>query len=753
MTGQFIGQMLSWLIAAVVVIAIIYWVLNWLYRRTSKETAFVRTGFLGEKVVIDAGAFVWPIIHNVTLVNMNTLQLEVRRGAENALITRDRMRVDVVADFYVRVRKSQDAVSIAATTLGQRTLHQEQLHGLLQGKFISALREVAASMELEEIHEQRSTYVARVKESAHQALAENGLELESVAIVDIDQTGLEYFNPSNRFDAEGLTKLIDEIESRRKIRNDIEQDTAIKIRNRNLETEKRSLEIELESEMARLQQQRDIEANRAAQAASIAREQAEKDAESKAAEISAAETVEKSRITQERAVSEARIKSEIQVRKLELEQRKQIEEAEIATRESVDLERISQEAKVAEAEIARDTHLANERIASEQQTRQAEIARNRADEEADISAAKAIEQARISQAQELDAQRIQADRTTREAQISSDEQIQATELKTRIELDKLQVATDLAQDRERIEADRVREVLDISREQAIEAARVERTKSLEQLEVDRQRLLREAEIGAREEVERVRIASERGLDEARISQDRDRRSQEINRDQVVETAQLDKAIAVYQKSLEEAAAQISMEEARARVAAAEEAVRTTRATEEATRRSTVELTLAEKDAAARKIAADGDRVTAAVTAEAQRLIYEAENILTDEARQSIFRRKMLEHVEGIVSASVKPMEKISEIKIMHLGGDGGASGGGSGGGSGRNTTDEVIDSALRYRVQAPMIDNLLSEIGIEGGSLAKMGGLIREAKDLKALAKGADGDKPVTGSATSTDKP
>ncbi|MCF6233858.1 MAG: hypothetical protein L3J36_12300 [Rhodobacteraceae bacterium] len=681
MSGQLIGQLVSWLILAVVVIAIFYWVLNWLYRRTTKETAFVRTGFLGEKVVIDAGAFVWPIIHNVTPVNMNTLQLEVVRASENALITKDRMRVDVMADFYVRVRKTEEAVSIAASTLGQRTMKQEQLHSLLQGKFVSALREVAASMDLEEIHEQRSAYVNRVKESAHTALAENGLELETVAITDIDQTGLEYFNPSNRFDAEGLTKLIEEIEARRKTRNDIEQETSIQIRNRNLETEKRSLEIDLESEMARLNQERDIENRRAEQRAQIAQERAQKDAETKTAEIAAAEEIACSQIAQEQTLSKTRIQSELDVRKLELQRQKEVEEAEIAT-------------------------------------------------------AKALEAARIDQQQALETQRIEADRVTREARIQSDEQVESAELKTRLELEKQKLGTDLALESERIESDRAREVLDISREQAIEAARLERRKSLEQLEVDRQRLLREAEIVAREEVERARIASERGLDEARITQERDRRAQEIARDQSVETAELDKAIAVYQKSLEEAAAQIAADKAQADVVVAEEGVRTMRATEEANRRRLVELTLAEKDAEARTIKAKSDQITAAVTAEAQRLINEAENILTDEARQSLFRRKMLEHVEGIVSASVKPLEKINEIKIMHLGGLGG-----DGGGSSKSATDEVIDSALRYRVQAPMIDSLLSEIGIEGGSLAKMGGLVREARDLNTLSKSAESDK------------
>jgi uncharacterized membrane protein YqiK len=93
---------------------------------------------------------------------------------------------------------------------------------------------------------------------------------------------------------------------------------------------------------------------------------------------------------------------------------------------------------------------------------------------------------------------------------------------------------------------------------------------------------------------------------------------------------------------------------------------------------------------------------------------------------------LLDRVEGIVRESVKPMEKIEGIRIMSFDGLNGA---GGGGGGGRSATDEVIDSALRYRVQAPLIDSILSEIGVEGGSLAKMGGLIREARDMAGIRK------------------
>ena len=244
MTGELIGQLILWLIFAVIVVFILYWVMYWLYRRSTKEVAFVRTGFLGEKVVIDGGAFVWPIIHDITPVNMNSLQLSVKRERDQALITKNRMRIDVEAEFYVRVRQSKEALSLAASTLGRRTLEPERIHALLEGKFVSALRTVASSMTMEELHENRDVYVARVQEAAQVGLDKNGLELESVSITDVDQSGIEFFNPSNKFDAEGLTSVIKAIEDRRRLRNEIEQDTMIRIRERNLQAEKQSLEIE-----------------------------------------------------------------------------------------------------------------------------------------------------------------------------------------------------------------------------------------------------------------------------------------------------------------------------------------------------------------------------------------------------------------------------------------------------------------------------------------------------------------------------
>ena len=110
MSAAIIGSLIIWLIVAIIVIAVVVYFVNWLYHRSSKEVSFVRTGLFGEKVVINSGAFVLPFIHEITPVNMNVLRMQVVRNKDDALITKDRMRVDIESEFYVRVPPTRDAV-------------------------------------------------------------------------------------------------------------------------------------------------------------------------------------------------------------------------------------------------------------------------------------------------------------------------------------------------------------------------------------------------------------------------------------------------------------------------------------------------------------------------------------------------------------------------------------------------------------------------------------------------------------------
>ena len=569
MSGAQFGQFILGLIGVAIVVAIAVWLLNWLYLRSSKERAFVRTGLGGQRVVMNGGAFVLPIVHEVVPVNMNTLRLEVSRGRDKAIITHDRMRVDVTAEFYVRVQATPDAIASAAQTLGQRTLQPEMLKELVEGKFVDAMRTVAAEMTMEQMHEKRGDYVKRVRAVVAADLLQNGLELETVSLTQFDQTAMEFFNPSNAFDAEGLTRLTEQIERRKKTRNDIEQDTMIQIRNKNLETERQALDIDRELETARLDQEREVETQRAAQRANVAQERATKEQETERAQITAREAVDRARLASERSIEEDRIAKERDIQSREIERRKTIELAE-------------QQRAIAVAEQSR----------------------------AQSDAQAAADQAR-------------ARATTEEERVFTARETEMAERRKKIEL-----------------------------------------------------------IVASQDAERdaLRITVAAGAEKAAAS---------------------DRGAAV-------------------------------RAS-------------AEAEADADKIRSIASKIRHEVEAEGQRLMNQANNILTPEARMSAMRLRLIDKMEGIIRESVKPMERIEGIRILQvdgLGGGGNGNAGGAFGSSGGEASlaDSVVNSALRFRAQAPLVDQLLREIGVDGGDLGKVArGMLEKGPAARALTE----DKPA----------
>ncbi|MDQ8951571.1 flotillin family protein [Acinetobacter rudis] len=361
------------ILAALIFIGII---IARLYKRSSKEVSFVRTGLGGEKVILDGGAIVLPVLHEVIPVNMNTLRLEVKRAADQALITRDRMRVDVMAEFYVRVKPTAESIATAAQTLGKKTMSPQELKDLVEGKFVDSLRAVAAEMAMEELHEKRVDFVQKVQQVVSEDLFKNGLELETVSLTGLDQTSFEYFNPQNAFDAEGLTKLTETIEDRRKKRNDIEQDADLAIKAKNLETEQARLQILREEEYAKLQQEREIAIRRAEQLAEISSQEAAKKREAEEAQIAANREVELKRIASARDVENENIIKAQQIQKAQVEQKKTIELAEqdraIAIAEK---SRAESEAK-AQADLARAQAVkAEEEVLTVRETQRAERAK------------------------------------------------------------------------------------------------------------------------------------------------------------------------------------------------------------------------------------------------------------------------------------------------------------------------------------------------------------------------------------------
>ncbi|MBN9348435.1 MAG: flotillin family protein [Devosia sp.] len=511
------------IVAALIVVAIFVlgMILARLYRRASKEVSFVRTGFGGQKVIVNGGALVLPVLHEIIQVNMNTLRLEVRRTNEQALITKDRMRVDVQAEFYVRVQPTAESIANAAQTLGRRTMEPAALKELVEGKFVDALRAVAAEMAMEELHEQRVNFVQKVQAAVSEDILKNGLELESVSLTGLDQTNREFFNADNVFDAEGLTKMTQAIEDRRKTRNDIEQSTQVAIARKNLEAQTEQYQIHRDTEYARLSNEREIAIRVDQQNAEIESQRALRATESEAA----------------RTLS-----------------RQQIREAAIKADQAIALSEADSNIAVAQ--------------------------KSEAQSEAD---------ARANVARALSAKAAEEVETARQTEVA------------------------------------------------------ERTKRIQLIE-------------AAQEAEKASINI------------------------------------VVASDAEKQAAKNRAEAAR---------------------------TLAEGEAEAAKLKAAATEVTYSVEAAGKQALNEAANQLSPEQIAMNVRMALIQALPQIIAESVKPMENIEGIKILHVDGLNGGGGNGYANGheGGNGIADQAVDAALRYRSQAPLIDALLSELGLKGGSL------------------------------------
>lgn len=312
MTFLSVGLIAGVIVTAIVVIGII---MTSLYTRATRDKAYVRTGLGGKKVVLDGGSVILPIFHSYSWVSLSTLRLEVKRAENESLITKDRMRADITAEFYVRVKPDAENIALAAQTLGDRTNDADALKALVEAKFVDGLRSVAATMSLRDLQEQRAEFVKSVQAAVAHDLQSNGLELESVSLTRLDQTDIKHFNPNNTFDAEGLTALTKITEERKRERNQIVRDNEVEIATKDREASLRRLTIEREQRDAELTQERDIanktaetraEAARAEQLARLSEETARLDTEKGIAErdSQARQARETARIDAERGIAE-----------------------------------------------------------------------------------------------------------------------------------------------------------------------------------------------------------------------------------------------------------------------------------------------------------------------------------------------------------------------------------------------------------------------------------------------------------------
>ena len=726
------ADLIAIVITLTILIAVGVYLLHWLYRHSSKDQSFVRTGSGGERVVMGGGALVIPIIHDITVVNMNAVPIEIRRQGEQSLITKNKIRIDLVTEFSVRVIESNEGVRTAARTLGARTQDPTALKEVIQGKLIDAMSTVAASMTLDEIHEGRQHFISQVSDIAHEAVLQNGLELESASLTSLNQASLSYFDERNQFDAEGMTLIVKETEARRKLRNQIENETRVQISTKDFETEQRIIEIDRELEFSRIDQARDIEMKKAKQASEIETERSASQIAITEARVRTEEESERFQINKTRAVEEARIASDNEVKSLAIQRGTETDIAEVNARSQLEKERLQSRQQIE-----------SERVAREQEVREAQIQSKLTVATLETETDGKIENARLLTQNEVETARVNTEKSIELANVESERMVRITAQEARSEFERAEVTRSLIVETERLRM-----------EEEVRARDIERQHKIKMAETASYREVEDARVVADREIEELRTAARRYIERFDIEQQ-------------METELADKArlIAVVNKAIDEAVVRTREAEALQTLAQSEEQIESRRAEEKATRAKSVDIIDAEtraerehirtvkmaeanKEASERRAEAEMAEARAAefrygVDAEGNRKLNEAENSRNDESRRSALLEGVVNRLPELIREQVKPMENIDSIKILQVDGLPGLNSPTEGSGTGEpnsrpdgSVSDQVVSSAMQYRTPVAFVDGLMEEIGLPLKNLGSAGGMsfrnFPEPKDDKS---------------------
>ncbi|MDE2790988.1 MAG: SPFH domain-containing protein [Paracoccaceae bacterium] len=352
--------------------------LNRYYRKATREVALVRTGLGRQKVVLDGGCIALPFLHRVSEINMRTSRFEIERVGPKSVITSDRLRVDVVAEFYVRVDATENGVTTAAQALAGKTFRATDLAETLEGKLVNVVLSIAAGYTMDALQDERAKYTADMSALLAGDLAQNGLLLESVSLTRLDQTPFHALDENNAFNAVGMRRLAEIIAVNRKERAAIEADADVAVHQSQLDATKRKLLISQEEEEATIGQQREIETVRAKSQADVAEEQAKSERRREAARIAREREVRAAEIDRDRELRHQQLESELATETARADNAIQLAAKRI---EQAGAEADAQRARADEVEAAELVETSREAAAAERDRRLALI---RAAEQAEV---------------------------------------------------------------------------------------------------------------------------------------------------------------------------------------------------------------------------------------------------------------------------------------------------------------------------------------------------------------------------------
>ncbi|MFC5194063.1 MULTISPECIES: flotillin family protein [Bizionia] len=177
------------IVAAILFVFVFIVVLIRRYKRCPSDRILVVYGKVGggqsAKCIHGGAAFILPVIQDYEFLELTPISIEV--NLVNAL-SKQNIRVNVPSRFTIGVSTEPGVMQNAAERL--LGLGQNEIQDLAQEIIFGQLRLVVASMDIEEINNDRDKFLTNISESVETELKKVGLKLINVNITDIvDESG------------------------------------------------------------------------------------------------------------------------------------------------------------------------------------------------------------------------------------------------------------------------------------------------------------------------------------------------------------------------------------------------------------------------------------------------------------------------------------------------------------------------------------------------------------------------------------
>ena len=684
------------------------------YRIPKADVALVRTGGSKEKISITGGLWVNTIIHEIKEISLNTMRIEAIREGPEALITYDFNRGDVEVVFYLKVEPNQTDILRAAQALGDKSMTPETVRELIEPKLEGALRSVAAESEIQDLLQKRQEFGDKVQAACGEDLqTQNGLTLETVSIIRVDQTPVETLDAENRFDAVGIREITEITAEQEREKERIVQEKEVAIVQIEVDARIQKLEAEQQQAWAESDQQKNIAIYAAEREAETLKFQFEMEQGVQEREYEMKQEVERARIAQEQIVEEREIEMNRDIQIARVQQEQVVQEREIEKNLIVETQQIEQSKVVQLAEIQQHLTVQMQRIEQEQTIAVREIEKELV-----------VEKARIAQEEGVSLRDIERDLLVQTTRFSQEQQVQQREIEKNLVVETAQIdqmrqvelaeiAKTLAVEVTRIAQEQQVEIRDVEKQLMVEKARIAQEEGVSLRDIERDLLVQTTRFGQEQQVQQREIEKNLVVETAQIDQMRQVELAEIARTLTVEQSRInqelqvaivdeDRKIDVANKQQVTALAEKEQLVAEAERMGAEVNVTATEQVKEAEWQREVAVIGAEAQAQPIERLADAVLAEARAKAQGEMAEYEARNVAEQRVLVQEAVMELIDEFPDIVEQMMRPVEKIDSIKILDMGNNDGQSG------INRSNMGRLANALLDTGAISPMLKELFN---------------------------------------------